>query len=59
MPEGIEPLKDEAKKKLIADGLTDDEVKIIEAWRFIKWGKITCFKKENKLSGRIEINSTY
>lgn len=59
MAEGIEPLKEEFKKKLKDDGLTDDEVKIIEAWRFIKWGNIRCFKKENQLSGRIEINSTY
>jgi hypothetical protein len=59
MPEGVEPLKEEIAKKMKDAGLTDDEIKVIEAWRYIKWGNLRCFKKDNKLSGRIEINSTY
>ena len=60
MPEnGVEPFNQDKINKLKEAGCSDDEVKILEAWRFITWGHIKCFKKDKKLSGRIEINSTY
>jgi hypothetical protein len=59
MPEGVKAIDPEQAKLLKAAGVSDDEIKIIEAWRFITWGVIRCFKKDKKLSGRIEISSTY
>lgn len=56
---GITPLREELKDAMLAAGVTYDEIKIIESWRFIQYGKIICYKKEGVLSGRIDIVTTY
>ena len=49
----------ELKDKMISSGITEDEVKLIEAWRFINFGKMEVWKKDGKMSGRIDIKVTY
>lgn len=56
---GISSLSVNQKSTLSIAGLTNDEIKIIEAWRYIEFGKIVCYKKANTLSGRIDIQTTY
>ena len=47
------------REQLFSVSLSEDEVQILEAFRFIKFGKITVYKKDNKKSGRIDIQTTY
>lgn len=56
---GVKGLSAEQKKELNSAGLNEDELKIVEAWRYISFGKISCYKKANVLSGRIDIQTTY
>ena len=41
------------------EGLTEDEVKIIEVFRHVHFGHITVHKKVGKLDGMIEFKETY
>jgi len=56
---GVKGLSSEQKETMRAAGVSEDELKIVEAWRYIEFGKIVCYKKANALSGRIDIQTTY
>lgn len=55
----IKILPEDLRLKLLDLNLKEEEIKILEAWRYIKFGQITAYKKNNELSGRIDIKTTY
>ena len=47
------------RKKLLDAGLSEEQIKILEAIDHVFFGHIIVHKKEGKISGRIELKSTY
>lgn len=49
----------EVRSQLLAAGVTEDEVRVLEVFRHVHFGHMTVYKRAGRLEGRIEFRETY
>lgn len=59
MVNGIQKISEEQKSNLLSAGISEEEIRVLETFRTLDYGEMKVYKREGKLTGRIEVKITY